>query len=84
MNKIKRTKITIETHDLTIIRTRDGRADLQYCRRCEEKVNVFAPDRAAFIFRVPEKLLERLFASSEIHEAGEAMLCGNSLVDYFK
>jgi len=82
--KKRRIEITIETHDLTIIRTPGGKPNFRFCRSCGENVNVFAPAHAAFIFRVEEKFLERLFQSNEIHAAHDAALCANSLIEYFK
>jgi arginyl-tRNA--protein-N-Asp/Glu arginylyltransferase len=79
----RRTEITIETHSLTIIRMRNGKTDFRFCQECGEKVSVFALAHAAFIFRVQEKCLERLFESNEIHHANEAALCGNSLINYY-
>lgn len=84
MKKTKRTEITIETHDLTIIRMRGRESNFQYCRSCGANVNFLAPAQAAFIFRVEEKFIEQLFESNEIHEASQTALCGNSLLKYFK
>ena len=80
----RRTEITVETHSLTIIKMRNGKADFCFCQRCGENVSVFAPAHAAFIFRVQVRCLEKLSESNEIHLVNEDALCGNSLVNYYK
>ena len=80
----RQTEITIETHSLTVIKTRYVKSVSVYCRSCQETVTAFAPAQAALIFRVHEQFLEQLFESNQIHQADEDTLCSNSLVNYFK
>lgn len=80
----RRTEITIETHSLTIIKTRFVKSTSAYCENCQATVMAFAPAQAALIFRVGEQFMEELCLSKQIHRAGESALCGNSLVGYFK
>ena len=81
----RRTEITIETHSLTIIRTRSN-AQKQFviCRNCLTKTATFAAVHAALIFRVEPCELERLSQNNQIHFADDSVLCGNSLADFFK
>lgn len=81
--KKRRLEITTETHTLRVIRIRHSRSNSGYCRNCGKDVTVFSASQAALIFGTEEPILERLFLSNQIHEVGEAALCGSSLVDYF-
>ncbi|HLM62158.1 MAG TPA: hypothetical protein VK308_15245 [Pyrinomonadaceae bacterium] len=85
MNETKRkTEITIETHQLTIIRTRyNGKSSFVYCRNCGMNVASFQQAHAALIFRVGVGELNRLFQINSIHAADDFALCGNSLADFF-
>ncbi len=83
-NKTRRTEITIETHSLTIIRTRNAKADFVYCRNCQTKTATFAQTQAALIFRVEPREIEHLFQTNQIHSADDSALCGNSLAEFFK
>jgi len=79
-------EITIETHSLTIIRTRGGRADDIYCRRCNANVATFRHAHAALIFRVAAPELERLSQIDSIHTTDDGdsdAFCGNSLTGFF-
>ncbi len=86
MNKTKtrRRVITIETHSLTIIKTRDDKSGFNFCQNCGENVSVFARAQAAFMFRVRGQFLEQLLETKQIHEVNKTALCGNSLINYFK
>lgn len=80
----KRTEITIETHELTIIRIREGRNDSVFCKSCGLDVQSFTPVQAALIFRVKMEILEALIRANQVHIINEETVCGSSLVDYFK
>ena len=82
--KKRRTEITIETYNLTIIRTRGANAGFVYCRNCRTKVAVFPAAQAALIFRVDAGELERLFQIDLIHFADADAFCGKSLAEFFK
>jgi hypothetical protein len=84
MTKKRRTEITIETHNLTIIRLSNMKSNSVYCGNCGAHTAVFAEQQAALIFCVEPHELERLASSEQIHRASEFALCGNSLADYFK
>lgn len=79
----RRTEITIETHSLTIIRTRN--ANCVYCRNCQANVTTFRRAHAALIFRAAPAEIERLWQINSIHTTDEGdALCGNSLAGHFK
>ncbi len=80
----RRTEITVETHSLTIIRTRGAKSDFVYCRNCRTKAAVFSRSHASLIFRVDSSELERLCQNSQIHYASADALCGDSLAGFFK
>lgn len=80
----KRTEITIETHQLTIIRIREGRNDLVFCKGCGLNVRSFTHDQAALIFRVKEEILDALMRANQVHTINGEAVCGASLADYFK
>jgi hypothetical protein len=80
----RRTEITIETHSLTIIRTRyNDKSNFVHCRSCQANVASFRFAHAALIFSVEPSELERLFQINSIHTADDAALCGNSLAVFF-
>jgi hypothetical protein len=79
----RRTSIETENHEVTIIRA-NVTHKTHFCQHCSEDVSVFAPEHAAFMFRVQRHFIDRLLESDRIHRAGEAGLCANSLVGYFK
>lgn len=80
----RQTQITIETHSLTIIKTRFGsKLDSVYCRRCQANVATFRHAHAALIFRTAPSELEWLSQADSIHTAEDTALCGNSLAVFF-
>jgi len=79
----RRTEITIETHTVTIIRTR-GKAYV-FCEICQAEAEVFSPPQIASVFRLDLAEIKKLFQNNQIHFVGATeMLCGNSLADYFE
>jgi len=77
-------EITIETHSLTIIRTRGGaKASFVYCQNCHTKTATFALTHAALIFRVETQEIERLVQTNQIHFADDSALCGNALAEIY-
>lgn len=85
MTTKRQTQITIETHSLTIIKTRTGgKSNSVYCRRCKSDVATFRHAHAALIFRVDAGELERLSQIGLIHAAGRSDLCANSLAEHFR
>ena len=80
--KVRRTEITIETHSVTIIRTK-GKPFSAHCEHCRETVTAFAPEQIAAILQLNLAEVCRRIETHRIHltNAGEgvAMVCGNSL-----
>ena len=80
--KTKRTEITIETHSITIIRTR-GKTALAFCECCQTNVSVFAPEQIAAILRLTLAEVCRRVETDELHlienRRGVALICGGSL-----
>ncbi len=64
--KIKRTKITIETHSITIIRT-TGKSSSSFCERCQTNVTAFAPKQIAAILQLDLTEICRLVETDELH-----------------
>lgn len=83
-NSKRRTEITIETYNLTIIRTTGAQSDAVFCRRCQTKAAVFPLTQASLIFGVSAAELERLLQIDLIHLAVADAFCGNSLAEFFK
>lgn len=79
----RRTEITIETHQLTIIRMRGGKSSFVRCRHCQKEVASFRHAHAVLIFRVALAELERLSRANQIHFADDSALCGDSLTQFF-
>jgi hypothetical protein len=80
--KTRRTEITIETHSITIIRTR-GRQPSAHCECCDETVTAFAPEQVAEFLRLDLAEVCRRIAAKQLHLTndgeGVAMVCANSL-----
>jgi len=82
-NKTHRTRIFIETHSVTIIRTR-GKSPV-FCEICQTEAEVFSTPQIESVFRLEFAEIKRLFQNNQIHFVGATeMLCGNSLADYFE
>lgn len=80
--KTKRTEITIETHSITIIRTK-GKMAPAFCEYCQTNVSVFAPEQMAAIFQTSLAEVCRRVETNELHlietRRGIALICGGSL-----
>lgn len=77
----RRTEITIETHSITIIRTKSKRFSAR-CERCGETVSAFAPEQFAAFLQLEIAEVCRRLETGELHltETGRAvaLICGNS------
>jgi len=83
MTNKKRTVITVETHQITIIRTR-GKSSV-FCEICQAEVQVFSPPQMISVFFLESTEIKQLFLDNKIHFVGlTEMICGNSLADYFQ
>ncbi len=83
MTSKKRTEITVETHQVTIIHTH-GAARI-YCEICQTKVQILEPSQLISVFGFELAEIKQLLQNNQIHLVfWTEMLCGNSLADYFE
>jgi hypothetical protein len=82
MAKTFRTRqITIETHSVTIIRTK-GKSFSAYCKHCRIIVSVFTIEQIAEFFQKSVSDICQEIESNRLHlikPDGLALVCGNSL-----
>ena len=81
-NKTRQTRqITIETHSITIIRTK-GNSPADFCERCQHNVIAFAPEQIATILWLTLAEVCRRVETDELHlietRRGVALVCGSS------
>ncbi len=78
----KRTKITIETDSLLILRGRNSTR--AWCTRCGAAGEMIALETAGVISNLERPALEEWLNSGELHQSqaadGSAMICMNSLL----
>lgn len=76
------TRITVETHSLTILRTR-GHASAMWCAECGAETRTVTTVQAACICSATERTIFRLVESGRLHfretPAGELLICVESL-----
>lgn len=82
MNNKRRTVITLETREVTIIRAR--RQTVSFCEFCRRDVQTLTLDAAAIVLQsAPNAVLQRA-ELGELHfletPNGRRLLCGNSLL----
>ena len=79
----RRTEITVETHEITIIRVSSGNATEAFCVVCRAAQKHFSVRRAAAVLRLSEKELFRMVESEQLHSVenvrGELFICGSSI-----
>lgn len=79
-----RTEITIETHEITIIRTR-GKKPSAECRHCRKDAEAVSIERSAALLETSLADIHLLIKTGELHflriaEAGVVpLVCGNSI-----
>lgn len=78
----KQLEITIETHSITIIRTK-GKIPSTHCEQCLETVTAFTPEQVAGFLQLStteifQRVLTKQFHLTN-HRRGVALICGNSL-----
>lgn len=80
MKSKRRTVITLETHETTIVRARKQTA---FCEFCQSKLRMLTPD-AAVVLQSTARLVFRRVETGELHfletATGSLMLCGNSVL----
>jgi hypothetical protein len=78
----KRTKITIETDSLLILRSRSSRR--AWCPRCASEADVIALQEVGMISNLERPALEEWLNSEELHRSratdGSTLVCLNSLL----
>ena len=79
----RRTEITIETRERTIIRICARQSTEAFCEECRAAQSHLSVRRAAALLRLSEMSIFRLVESRELHStetaAGALLVCGNSL-----
>lgn len=80
MNRTR--QITIETHSITIIRTKSRRLPA-HCEHCRQTVTAFTPEQIAGFLQLDLTEVCRRIETQQIHLInngdGVAMVCANSL-----
>jgi hypothetical protein len=81
--KTSRTTITIETHNVTIVRI-NGKHSSRWCERCQTSVAAFSPEQAVLSFLINPAEIENHCQSERLHAVGQTalLLCGNSLAEF--
>jgi hypothetical protein len=78
----KRTKITLETDSLLILRSRSSRR--AWCPRCASEADVIALQEVGMISNLERPALEEWLNSEELHRSratdGSTLVCLNSLL----
>jgi len=78
----KRTKITIETHQVQTIRRRKPGAQA-WCPGCSASVPMFLPEEAAVFAKVSSRTIYRWVEAGELHftetPEGALLICQDSL-----
>ena len=82
-DKKRQRHIRIETHEVTIIRDRAGKA-FELCAECQAMVNALSPNEAALEIQNSVEDIETLISSGEIHlveqpDSNRLLICANSL-----
>jgi hypothetical protein len=81
-NKIRRTEIQIERHEIKIIRL-NGKGTSHYCDRCNVMVKAVTPEQAAMLLEMSPTDVLRSISIDGFHLVGMTprlpLLCGNSL-----
>jgi hypothetical protein len=80
---MKKTKITIQTDKVTVIRRRCRR--VKWCESCATPVEMMSPDEAAAISSLSLRAIFRLVEANQLHFTetadGQLWICFNSLLD---
>jgi hypothetical protein len=84
MKKIvkRRIEISVETHEIKIIRIRGGGIS-GFCRHCGAETSLFSPEEIARFLKIPVIDVSRDIESGKFHltetDGGTALICGDSL-----
>lgn len=86
MKTIRRTKIKLETHELTTIRF--SRKARFFCPECLTQTDFLSIGQTAKILSVSEKTIFRLVEIEQIHStetsSGQLLICADSAVGFEK
>lgn len=78
----KQTRITIETHSLLILRSRDSRR--LWCRLCAAEADMIALENLSAVPSIDRPALQAWLDSADLHRAqaadGSDLICLNSLL----
>jgi hypothetical protein len=81
-NKIRRTEIQIEIHEVKIIRRR-GKRRVVYCEQCQAEVTAFTLEQTAAFFQLTLTEVCRFVGDNQIHlvssRRGVPLVCAGSL-----
>ena len=81
MKTTRHTEISVETHEITIIRTRTRRT--AFCEFCQANVRMLAPDMAAVLVQSTSRSIFRRVEAGELHfletPEGALLVCCRSL-----
>ena len=77
-----RTEITIETHSITTIKTRNGSRQLSHCETCLRGVTPLEIQHLVGIMGRDSNSVERLLSDGSIHKLSNSDICSNSLAIY--
>ena len=82
-DKIRRTEIQIETHEVKIVRSNSGRTEIVFCDMCGELTEHFSLVRAAVALGTSEVAAFRLLETGKFHHTegsqGHLLICRNSV-----
>ena len=83
MKAKRQTEITIETHEITIIRVGTHQTTTVFCAECRTRLKHFSVARAAAVLKISETAIFRLVEGGQVHStetaAGRLLVCGTSL-----
>jgi hypothetical protein len=88
MKKKQRLEITVETHEITILRFRQSRTTVFFCGMCQAQVPHLNIAQTMSVLPLSESAFNDLITTGQIHSTENAdgllMLCSNSLLTLAK
>lgn len=75
-NRKRRVEISIETHEIKIIKIRGGAGNSAFCGRCKAETRFFSPSEIAGFFQTAISEIERRIEDGELHLIGNGQVCG--------
>ena len=83
MKAKRQTEITIETHEIMIIRITTRQTANAFCELCRTRLKHFSVARASAVLKISEAAVFRLVEDGQVHStetaAGALLVCSNSL-----